>query len=116
MTISMLDFTEAFPKKVNIDQYKPVIDAALKPANGKDGLPRVVAETYDTAALATRAANAIRKYSKDNNLDLRVSSRENEQRILVYKAKLRTRKKKEPLAQPAAEVSGPAEPSGPGKN
>jgi hypothetical protein len=103
----MLDFTDAFPKKVNIDQYKPVIDGALKAANGADGVPRVVIESFDTAALATRAANAIRKHSKENNLELRVSCRENEKKILVYKAKPRTRKAKDAPAKTTAESSSP---------
>ena len=110
MAISMLDFTVAFPKKVNIDQYKPLIDAALNAAKGEDGLPRVVVETCDTAALAARAANAIRRYSKENKLNLRVSCPEkNKQSILVYKANPRARKAKDSAAKSTVE-------HGPSKN
>lgn len=87
MARKMLDFSEAFPRKVNVEQYKDVIDAALNAALGKDNLPRVVAETYSTAKEATRAANAIRKYSKENNLTLQVSQPDGKQEIRVYKGK-----------------------------
>lgn len=92
----MMDQTEAFPRKVNVDQYKQIIDAALQAAPGKDHLPRAVVEDYDTYKLATRAANAIRKFSNDNNLNLRVSCPESGKSIFVYKANtpIRTRKKK----------------------
>ena len=50
--MQMLDFCDAFPKRVNISQYQSVIDAAVNAAKGKDGLPRVVVEDYASYQLA----------------------------------------------------------------
>ncbi len=82
----MMDQTAAFPRKVLIDQYKTLIDAAVNAALGPDHLPRVVVEDFDSYKLAVRAANAIRKYSQDNQLTLRVSCPEGKKTIYVYKA------------------------------
>ena len=92
--MDMIDFSKAFPRKVNIDRYMPIITAAGKAANGADGVPRVVVETYESYKEATRAANAIRNYARSNKLELNVSCPENGQKILVWKAKPRTRRKK----------------------
>jgi len=108
----MLDQSEAFPTKVNTDEYLPIIEAASKAAKGADGLPRVVCEGYATYKLATRAANAIRKHSKDHNLNLRVSLPANTLEIKVYKEAKpyhRKPKKNDPaLPQPGTEEK-PAE-------
>jgi hypothetical protein len=92
--MQMLDFCDAFPKRVNISQYQSVIDAAVNAAKGKDGLPRVVVEDYASYQLAVKAANAIRGFSQKNKLDLHVSCPENGKRIFVHKGKPRTRKPK----------------------
>lgn len=94
--LRMMDQTKAFPRKVNVDQYKPLIEAAINAAIGEDNLPRVVIQDFDTYKLAIRAANAVRNYSHEKNLILRVSCPENGKSVLVYKSnaprKTRTRK------------------------
>lgn len=108
--MKMLDQSVAFPRKVNLDQYMPVIEAANKAAKGADGLPRVVVEEYENLKLATRAANAIRKYSKDHELNLRVSLPENSSSVYVYKAKPYHKKaKSEPVPPQPAPEEKPAE-------
>jgi hypothetical protein len=113
--MQMLDFSEAFPKRVNISQYQPIIDAAVNAAKGKDGVSRVVVEDYPSYQLAVKAANAIRGFSQKNKLDLCVSCPEKGKRIFVYKGKPRTRKSKkkdEPTNstndKPARESTDPA--------
>jgi hypothetical protein len=115
MTFRVEDQSKVFPRKVNIDLYRPLIDAAIKAPNGADGLPRVVIEEYETVKLATRAANAIRHHAKDNKLDLRVSSPKGSKTVCVFKSKpakdRAPRKKAEnPVAHPqaTAEASSPA--------
>lgn len=106
--MKMVDFTVAFPKRVLIDPYLPIIDGATKAVKGADGLPRVVQEEYDNHKLATKAANAIRNYSKNNNLELRVSLPDNSNTISVYKGKAGTRKaKKNEAAKPPADNGVP---------
>ena len=78
----MEDFSKAFPKKVNIDQYQPIIDAALKAGKGDDGLPRVVVDEFMTQQLATRAANAIRNHVRAAKLTLKVSCQRMAKRFL----------------------------------
>ena len=108
----MMDQTAAFPRKVNIDMYKPIIDAAAKAPLGDDKLPRVVVEDYPTDRLALRAANKIRQYAKDNNLGLRVSCPEKSKTIFVWKGAPhhRTRRKTEKNETTPASVP-PAAPS-----
>jgi hypothetical protein len=90
--MQMLDFNEAFPKRVNISQYQTIIDAAVNAAKGKDGVPRVVVEDYASYQLALKAATAIRGFSQKNKLNLCVSCPKNGKRVFVYKGKPRTRK------------------------
>jgi hypothetical protein len=91
----MEEYTTAFPRRVNVDQYAPIIEAALKATKGTDGHPRVVVEDYPTYQLATRAANAIRTHSRLHKADLRVSCPENGKSIFVYKSKpIAARKRK----------------------
>ena len=107
--MKMLDFTVAFPKRVLIDPYMPVIEAACKAAKGADGFLRVVQEDYDNHKEATKAANAIRKYSKEHALDLRVSSSETSNTIKVYKGKPVVRKeKKNEAPKPPVNNGAPA--------
>lgn len=111
----MMDQSEAFPRRVNVDQYMPLIEAALKTAKGADNLPRVIIEDYDTYKLATRAANAIRKHSGEKKLNLHVSCPENGKSIFIYKrgefSQLRTRKKKDEPAQPPRAPGSPEPPT-----
>lgn len=96
MPIKMEEFTKVFPRRVNIDQYKALIDGALNAARGDDGLPRVAAETFMNHKDATKAANAIRNHCKANKIDLHVSCPENLQVVYVYKSGVprKTRQKK----------------------
>ena len=114
----MLDQSKAFPRRVEIDQYMPLIEAAVKAAKGEDNLPRVVVEDYETYKLATRAANAIRKHSADKSLNLHVSCPENGKSIFVYRrgesSKPRTRKKKDEPTQSVTGTTTTAEPSSQG--
>lgn len=111
--LRMMDQTKAFPRKVNADQYKPLIDAAMNAAIGEDNLPRVVIQDFDTYKLAIKAANAVRNYSHEKNLNLRVSCPENGKSILVYKSNTprRTRTKKavvvpDPVESETTETAG----------
>jgi hypothetical protein len=90
--MKMMDQSEAFPRRVNFEQYQAIVDAAMKAAKGKDGLFRVVVEDYDTYKLAVKAANAIRNHAKANGLELRVSCPENSKSIFVVRGKPRARK------------------------
>ena len=96
------DYSKAFPKKVNVETYMPVIKAALDAGTGVDGMPKVVLEDYDNHQLATRAANAIRNHSRAQKLNLKVSLPDGVDTISVYKGKAQKRKeKKESAAEPA---------------
>ena len=114
MTFKMMDFSEAFPKRVNVDQYKQLIDAASNAALGADNLSRVAAETFATHQLAVRAANAIRNYARSEQLLLKVSCPENSKTIYVYKSAMlrRPRRSKKDAAssvtakQPEGEGQG----------
>jgi hypothetical protein len=106
MPIRMLDQTKAFPKKVNFDQYKPIVEAALNASNGDDGLPRVVASDWPTYKEATRATNALRNHIKANNLQLVVSCPEQGQTVFCYKGKARGRSKKKKNAVPPPPADG----------
>lgn len=103
----MEDFTKAFPGRVNIDAYKPVIEAALKASKGEDGFPRVVVEEFATQKEAVKAANAIRNHCKSANPELHVSCPESGRIIRVYRSAVprKTRKKR---------AAGPEPPTGPG--
>jgi hypothetical protein len=102
-----MDQSKAFPKKVNMEQYMPLVKAALEAAKGEDGLPRVVVEDYDTYQQAVRASNSIRNHARANNLDLRVSCPENGKSVYVYKSKMAKRQKKK-VAPPAESAAVPA--------
>jgi len=102
MTFRIEEQSTVFPRRVNIDAYRPLIDAALKAPNGTDGLPKVVVQDYDTVKLATRAANAIRNHAKENKLDLRVSASKGSKTVCLYKSKPRkSRSKKTETAEVA---------------
>ncbi len=113
MTYRVEDQSQVFPRKVNIDVYRPLIDAAVKAPNGADGLPRVVIQDYETVKLATRAANAIRHYVKENKLLLRVSSTKGSKTVCLYKSNPPKNRRKKPeaaafsLPQSTAESSSP---------
>jgi len=110
MAFRVEDQSKMFPRKVNIDLYRPLIEAAVKAPNGADGLPRVVVEDYDSVKLATRAANAIRHHVKENKLDLRVSSPKGSKTVCVYKAKPpKARRKKAETAAAAPTPQSTAE-------
>ena len=100
----MKDFSDVFPKKVNIEQYMNLIDGAQKASNGADGVPRVVVEEFQTHQLAVRAANAVRNFVRANpSYTLRVSCPENGQTIYVFRssAPRKTRKSKTKPTNPA---------------
>jgi hypothetical protein len=92
----MLDQSEAFPKKVNISKYQPLIDSALKASVGKDGLPRVVIEDFPDAKAADKAANAIRSHTQNDIPRLRVSCPVGSKTVSIYRTDepRRTRKKR----------------------
>jgi hypothetical protein len=94
--MKMMDQSAAFPRKVNFDQYLPLVEAALNAAKGVDGLPRVVIEGYENSKLAVRAANAIRNHVKQNGPELRVSCPENGKSVYVVKGKPRARRPNAP--------------------
>lgn len=89
--MKIVDFTEMFPKRVNIDSYLPIIEAAQNVKVGKDGNPQVVVEEYTNPQLAAKAANAIRTYSQKNQLSLCVSCPKDSKSIAVYKGTPRKR-------------------------
>jgi hypothetical protein len=95
----MLDQSEAFPKKVNISKYQPLIDSALKASNGKDGLPRVVIEDFPDAKAADKAANAIRSRTQNDIPRLKVSCPVGSKTVSIYRTDepRRKRKKREPV-------------------
>lgn len=116
--MKMEDYTKAFPGRVNLDQYKPLIEAAQKAGKGDDGFYRVIIEEYLNSKEAIRAANAIRNHCRAHNIELRVSCPEKGKSVYVFKsstpAKARTRKKKNPeSAAPKEPVAGEAPPSAP---
>jgi hypothetical protein len=102
----MIEQSLAFPHKTHFDQYKPLIDAALAAAIGSDKLPKVVAEDYENAQLAMKAANAIRNHVRSNALHLRVSCPESSKTVYLYKTDTppRTRKKKNVIDSAAPEA------------
>lgn len=105
LKLEMVDFNEAFPRKINVEQYMHIIDAAKDAPAGKDKMPRVVVQVYDTVKELNRAANTIRHYSNVNNLGLRVSTDEEKLKMKVYRGKPlgpRGSKKKDASAPPAA--------------
>lgn len=107
----MMDQTAAFPRKVLVNQYKALIDGAVNAALGADHLPRAVVEDFDSYKSAVRAANAIRKYSQDNQLSLRVSCPEGQKTIYVYKSATPVKKRervRKPSTLPIEETSVPA--------
>jgi hypothetical protein len=107
--MKMMDWSEAFPRKVNMDQYLPLIESALKAATGKDSRPRVVFEDYPDKKSATRAANAMRNHVRHKKLELVVAQPNESTRVFVYKGTpdVRPRKKnaQQPLSSEAPEAS-----------
>ena len=97
MSLRMMDWTKAFPRKSNVDQYKTLIDSALNASLGEDGLPKVAIEDFTDAKLAEKAANTIRTYCQTKNLSLRVSCPPKSKTVMVYKSDkpCQTRKKKD---------------------
>ena len=96
MPLRMMDWTKAFPRKANVDQYMTLIDSAQNASLGADGLPRVAIEDFADAKLADKAANTIRTYCQTKDLNLRVSCPPNSKTVVVYKSDKprRTRTKK----------------------
>jgi hypothetical protein len=106
LKLQMEDYTEAFPRRVNIEPYMHIIDAAKDAPMGKDKMPRVVVQIYDTVKELNRAANTIRHYSNLNNLNLRVSSDEQKLKMKVYRGKpMQRRTKKDVPAPPVAKTT-----------
>lgn len=102
----MMDQSQAFPRKVNFNQYQPLVEAASNASIGADKLPKVVVEDFDSSKLALKAANSIRNHARSNNLGLRVSCPEGSKTIYICKTNTpaRTRKKKSAEAPAAPEA------------
>lgn len=103
----MLDQTAAFPKKINIDQYMPLIDAALAATLGADKLPKAVLEDYATVELATKAAKTIRYYVQQRKIDLCVVRPKESKTVAVYKGKTQRRQRRSEN-EPNATTNQPA--------
>lgn len=110
--ITLVEYSTAFPKKVNYSLYMEVIDAATRAVKGEDGKPKVVLAKYDTPAEAAKAANRIRAYSQTNKLGLRVSYADNSLEVRVYRGEGKVRqstKKKENGTVDSASTGVPAQ-------
>jgi hypothetical protein len=113
MPLRMMDQTKAFPKKSHIDQYKPLIDAALNASLGEDGLPKVAIEDFANAILAAKAANVIRTFSSANNHNLWVSCPPNSKSVYVYKSNKPRRTRTNNHVAPSTEPEAPKAPEAP---